>query len=284
LKFKTPEKLVKISTVGSVNSGKSSVLGRLVEHLDPTESESTQPHLLFDGLSNERENQLTFRVGYRFANRGDVRWCLIDDPGHAHLLPVTISGIYQSDIVLYIISKDQFQLQDFKIHMELLQWLGKKNVLFVLNKYESKLSHDEFFVYLRELINEYGWSESEVIRVNARNNSNIKKQFFSGDNALLDHLDVQLKNILAHQKISLEKKTAQTLSDALLWETPHKNLYLNYYGNKYSSIFKREIYSSNEQINYGELEILDKIEIFTHSPFALVVCKTNGVVGLAKLS
>lgn len=193
-------------------------MGRLASCFDPLLDSRHPPHYWFDGLQGECEKQITFRVGHRFINWQGDRWHLIDDPGHAHLISVTLSGLCQSDMVIYVLSLNEFQEDLFDTHLSILEWLGNISCVFVINKFEDNKKQRAFFERIRQKLDSHKlWRTADLIPVNALMNLNFKDPFYPGQSSLTQSLQ-KLLHVRNSEKEFLNLDAKESFFfDALTW-------------------------------------------------------------------
>lgn len=144
------EKIFRIATCGDVDSGKSTLFGRLLfntgniyqdqmeDIVRASEKYSTFNRVeygyLFDGLLAERQQQITIDNAHRFFNIGNVRFHLIDCPGHRQYIRNFIVGCAEADCAVLVIDATQGIQDQTTRHHRYCRLLGVKHVLFVVTK------------------------------------------------------------------------------------------------------------------------------------------------------
>jgi sulfate adenylyltransferase large subunit len=143
--------LLRFIACGSVDHGKSTLLGRLLyetkqlleDQLDALESDSrkfgTQGDeldfsLLLDGLAAEREQKITIDVAYRFFATARRRFIVIDAPGHEQYTANMATGASVADVALILVSADEGVTRQTKRHAVVLSMLGVRNIVLAVNK------------------------------------------------------------------------------------------------------------------------------------------------------
>lgn len=138
-------------TCGSVDDGKSTLIGRLLfetknilsDQLEALQQDSirhgTQQGaldfaLLVDGLASEQEQGITIDVAYRFFASQYKKYIIIDAPGHEQYTRNMITGASKADAALLLIDARHGLKEQTKRHSYLLSLLGIKNVLVLINK------------------------------------------------------------------------------------------------------------------------------------------------------
>jgi bifunctional enzyme CysN/CysC len=143
--------LLRFITCGSVDDGKSTLIGRLLydskmifeDQLAALEADSkkmgTQGQnidfaLLVDGLAAEREQGITIDVAYRFFSTDRRKFIVADTPGHEQYTRNMITGASTADLAVILIDARRGVLTQTKRHSYLVSLIGIKNVVLAINK------------------------------------------------------------------------------------------------------------------------------------------------------
>ena len=143
--------LLKFITCGSVDDGKSTLIGRLLfeakcifdDQVSSLKNESaaygTQGSdidyaLLVDGLAAEREQGITIDVAYRFFNTDKRKFIVADTPGHEQYTRNMVTGASTTDLAVILIDARKGILEQSKRHAFICSLLGIKHVLLAVNK------------------------------------------------------------------------------------------------------------------------------------------------------
>ncbi len=143
--------LLRFMTCGSVDDGKSTLIGRLLwdsklvsdDHLATLESESKRvgtQHgdidyaLLVDGLQAEREQGITIDVAYRFFATGKRQFIVADAPGHEQYTRNMATGASTVDLAVVMIDARKGVLTQTMRHSYILSLLGMTHVVLAINK------------------------------------------------------------------------------------------------------------------------------------------------------
>lgn len=151
--LESQEKLdtLRFITCGSVDDGKSTLIGRMlyeaqlllddqVQSLQKeskkigTQGENIDFALLVDGLSAEREQGITIDVAYRFFNTDRRKFIVADTPGHEQYTRNMVTGASTADLAIILIDARQGVLAQTKRHSFLCHLLGIKHVIVAINK------------------------------------------------------------------------------------------------------------------------------------------------------
>ncbi|MFM5906338.1 MAG: sulfate adenylyltransferase subunit CysN [Novosphingobium sp.] len=143
--------MLRFITCGSVDDGKSTLIGRLLydskmifeDQLDALQADSkkvgTQGQeidfaLLVDGLAAEREQGITIDVAYRFFNTEKRKFIVADCPGHEQYTRNMITGASTADLAVILIDARKGVLVQTRRHSYLCHLIGIKNLVLAVNK------------------------------------------------------------------------------------------------------------------------------------------------------
>ena len=141
--------LLRIVTAGSVDDGKSSLIGRLLfetnslkdDQLDHIVQKSKSKgidyidfSLATDGLLTEREQGITIDVSNIYFTTKKRRFIIADAPGHVEYTRNMITGASNADVAIVLIDARKGVLEQTERHVKILQLLGISNLIFVVNK------------------------------------------------------------------------------------------------------------------------------------------------------
>ncbi len=151
--------LLRFITCGSVDDGKSTLIGRLLyesktlfeDQLDTVTSDSkkwgTQGKnidfaLLVDGLAAEREQGITIDVAYRFFSTDSRKFIVADTPGHEQYTRNMVTGASTADVAVILCDARAGLLTQTRRHSYLVSLLGIRNVVLAVNKMDL-MEYDE---------------------------------------------------------------------------------------------------------------------------------------------
>ena len=143
--------MLRFITCGSVDDGKSTLIGRLLydskmifeDQLDALQADSkkvgTQGQeidfaLLVDGLAAEREQGITIDVAYRFFNTEKRKFIVADCPGHEQYTRNMVTGASTADLAVILIDARKGVLVQTRRHSYLCHLIGIKNLVLAVNK------------------------------------------------------------------------------------------------------------------------------------------------------
>jgi bifunctional enzyme CysN/CysC len=134
--FNVPDSVLTFSTAGSVDDGKSTLIGRLL--LDSGKLYSDQPTadlaLITDGLRAEREQGITIDVAYRYFTSSRRRFILADAPGHEQYVKNMATAASRADLTLLVIDAKRGVSLQTKRHATIASLLGVPRLLVAVNK------------------------------------------------------------------------------------------------------------------------------------------------------
>ena len=151
--------LLRFITCGSVDDGKSTLIGRLLydskllfedqlsalasdSKKQGTQGEGLDFALLVDGLSAEREQGITIDVAYRFFATERRKFIVADTPGHEQYTRNMVTGASTADAAVILIDARKGVLTQTKRHSYLVHLLGIRNVVLAVNKMDL-VDYDE---------------------------------------------------------------------------------------------------------------------------------------------
>ncbi|WP_182346863.1 sulfate adenylyltransferase subunit 1 [Tomitella gaofuii] len=206
--------LLRLATAGSVDDGKSTLVGRLLydtksvlaDQIDAVTRASVDRglatpdlSLLVDGLRAEREQGITIDVAYRYFATPSRTFVLADTPGHVQYTRNTVSGASTAQLVVLLVDARNGVVAQTRRHAAVLALLGVPRLILAVNKID--LVDDAATVYrdiaaeFSELTASLGWDPSAVqsIPVSALHGDNVAVRsentpYYSGP-TLIEHLE-----------------------------------------------------------------------------------------------
>src|SRR6476659_7326938 len=151
LRIHEHKSMLRFITCGSVDDGKSTLIGRLLydsklvfeDHLAALESDSktvgTQGGeldfaLLVDGLAAEREQGITIDVAYRFFSTERRKFIVADTPGHEQYTRNMVTGASTAELAVILIDARRGVLTQTRRHSYIVSLLGIRNIVLAINK------------------------------------------------------------------------------------------------------------------------------------------------------
>ena len=161
------KELLRFLTCGSVDDGKSTLIGRLLieskmvyeDQLAALEKDSQthgtigdrlDPALLTDGLDDERQQGITIDVAYRYFSTAKRKFIIADTPGHEQYTRNMATGASTCDLAIILIDARQGVLTQTKRHSFITSLLGVKHIVVAINKMDLVDYSQEVYERIRE--------------------------------------------------------------------------------------------------------------------------------------
>ncbi|CAA6813706.1 MAG: Sulfate adenylyltransferase subunit 1 (EC [uncultured Sulfurovum sp.] len=187
--------MLRFLTCGSVDDGKSTLIGRMLydskmifdDQLAAAESESKKygttnekidMALLVDGLQSEREQGITIDVAYRFFTTENRKFIIADTPGHEQYTRNMVTGASTADVAIILIDARKGILTQTRRHSFIVSLLGIKHVVVAINKMDL-VDFDQ--ATFNEIKNAYSQLADEL---NIKNTYYIPMSALDGDNVV----------------------------------------------------------------------------------------------------
>ncbi len=206
--------LLRFITCGSVDDGKSTLIGRLLydskmifeDQLAALEADSkrvgTQGQeidfaLLVDGLAAEREQGITIDVAYRFFTTEKRKFIVADTPGHEQYTRNMVTGASTADLAVILIDARKGVLTQTRRHSFLAHLIGIKHIVLAVNKMDlvgyDKTVFERILLSYRAFASEIGITHFTAIPISGFKGDNItalsdNTPWFKGP-ALIEHLE-----------------------------------------------------------------------------------------------
>jgi sulfate adenylyltransferase subunit 1 len=186
--------LLRFLTAGSVDDGKSTLIGRLLfdskklyeDQLDALERDSKRmgnagEHidyaLLLDGLKAEREQGITIDVAYRYFSTNNRKFIIADTPGHEQYTRNMITGGSTANLAIILVDARTGVITQTRRHTYLVSLLGIKHVVLAVNKMDlvdfSKEVFDKIVADYRKFIEPLGIPDVQCIPLSALDGDNV---------------------------------------------------------------------------------------------------------------
>lgn len=212
--------MLRFITCGSVDDGKSTLIGRLLydskmifeDQLESLEYDSkkvgTQGQeidfaLLVDGLAAEREQGITIDVAYRFFATEKRKYIVADTPGHEQYTRNMVTGASTADLAVILIDARKGILTQTRRHSYLTHLIGIKNIVLAVNKMDlidyDQAQYDQIVSDYAEFAHQIGIKDFTPIPLSGLKGDNIASKsdampWYDGV-SLIDHLDdLQISN------------------------------------------------------------------------------------------
>ncbi|MDO8409783.1 MAG: sulfate adenylyltransferase subunit CysN [Phenylobacterium sp.] len=214
LKAHEHKSLLRFLTCGSVDDGKSTLIGRLLydskmifeDQMAALEADSKKVGtqggdidfaLLVDGLAAEREQGITIDVAYRFFSTDTRKFIVADTPGHEQYTRNMVTGASMADAAIILIDARKGVLTQTRRHSYLVSLLGIRHVVLAINKMDlvgwSQEVFDTILAEYHDFAAQIGIRDFTAIPMSALKGDNITEQsdkapWYKGP-ALLPHLE-----------------------------------------------------------------------------------------------
>jgi bifunctional enzyme CysN/CysC len=205
--------MLRFITCGSVDDGKSTLIGRLLyeshlvfeDHLAALEADSKKGTqggeldfaLLVDGLTAEREQGITIDVAYRFFATEKRKFIVADTPGHEQYTRNMVTGASTAELAVILIDARKGVLTQTRRHSYLVSLLGIRKVVVAVNKLDlvgySREVYDRIEAEYRDFAARVGLTDVVCIPMSALRGDNItepspRTEWYHGP-TLLGHLE-----------------------------------------------------------------------------------------------
>jgi len=206
--------LLRFITCGSVDDGKSTLIGRLLfesktlfeDQLSTLAADSRKSGtrggdidfaLLVDGLSAEREQGITIDVAYRFFSTERRKYIVADTPGHEQYTRNMVTGASTADLAIILIDARKGVLTQTRRHSYLVSLLGIRHVVLAVNKMDLMDYSEEVGRRIeadyRAFAAQIGVEDVVCIPISAVNGDNVftrsdRMPWYTGP-SLMDHLE-----------------------------------------------------------------------------------------------
>jgi bifunctional enzyme CysN/CysC len=189
-----PRSELRFLTCGSVDDGKSTLIGRLLydtrrlfdDQLKSLENDSRRYGtnggeidfaLLVDGLEAEREQGITIDVAYRYFATERRRFIVADTPGHEQYTRNMATGASNSELAVLLVDAQNGVLRQTRRHAFIVALLGIRHVVLAVNKIDlvgyDRARFEEIVADFREFAAEFGFRSVTAIPMSARHGDNV---------------------------------------------------------------------------------------------------------------
>jgi len=206
--------LLRFLTCGSVDDGKSTLIGRLLsdtrqifeDQLSALERDSKKHGttgdeidfaLLVDGLEAEREQGITIDVAYRFFSTAKRKFIVADTPGHVQYTRNMATGASTADLAIVLVDARQGVLAQTRRHSIIASLLGIRHVIVAINKIDlvgfDQQIFDRITADYRDFAKHLNFASIQPIPISARYGDNVttrsaRSGWYEGP-TLLEHLE-----------------------------------------------------------------------------------------------
>jgi bifunctional enzyme CysN/CysC len=235
------KELLRFITCGSVDDGKSTLIGRLLyetrqifedqlaaleadSRKHGTQGEAIDFALLVDGLSAEREQGITIDVAYRYFASEKRKFIVADTPGHEQYTRNMVTGASTADLAVLLVDARKGVLTQTRRHSYLAKLLGIRRFVLAVNKMDlvdfDQVAFEAIAADYRAFAEKIGVDQWAAIPVSALSGDNVAgasatMPWYSGP-SLLDHLEAVA--------VDAEADVAKPLRMTVQWvNRPHQD-------------------------------------------------------------
>lgn len=285
--------ILRFITAGSVDDGKSTLIGRLlydsknilIDQLEALEKQSKNKNengidlaILTDGLRAEREQGITIDVAYRYFSTPKRKFIIADAPGHIQYTRNMITGASNSQLIVILIDARQGVIEQTRRHSIIASLLKIKNVVVAINKMDLVDYSEEIYNDIKAqydlVANKLGLENIQYFPISAFYGDNIvekssKTDWYQGS-ALLEFLE----NVEINENKVSENPRFQ-VQYVIRPQTDDLHDYRGYAGEVISGIYKKgddiTILPQNIQTKISKIETGGKEVdfVFTNQPAVL---------------
>jgi len=204
--------LLRFATAGSVDDGKSTLIGRLLldskaifeDQLESVETTSksrgydyTDLALLTDGLRSEREQGITIDVAYRYFATPKRKFIIADTPGHVQYTRNMVTGASTADLGLVLVDARQGLTEQSRRHAVLLSLLRVPHLVLAVNKMDlvdyDQATFDKIHAEFTSFATKLNIPDLEIIPISALKGDNVVTRSTNMDwydgQSLMHHLE-----------------------------------------------------------------------------------------------
>ena len=206
------KELLRFTTAGSVDDGKSTLIGRLLHDSKAVYEDQLASvkkskinrsggpidfSLLTDGLRAERELGITIDVAYRYFSTSRRKFIIADTPGHEEYTRNMATGASTADLAVILVDATKGLLPQTRRHTHIASLLGIPNLLVAINKLDLVDCREDVFLRLQEdflaLAERLGFPAAQCIPISALGGDNVavrsgRMPWYAGP-TLLEHLE-----------------------------------------------------------------------------------------------
>ena len=228
LKSQASLNLLRFITCGSVDDGKSTLIGRMLYESQMifddqvaslkndskkygTQGENIDFALLVDGLSAEREQGITIDVAYRFFSSSKRKFIVADTPGHEQYTRNMATGASTAELAILLIDARNGILTQTKRHSFIVSLLGIKNIVLAINKMDlvnyDKSIYEKISSEYKLFSKKLNFKNIQSIPISALKGDNIHKKSkymkWYNDKTLFDYLETTKTKIQSSDRFVL---------------------------------------------------------------------------------
>lgn len=274
--------ILKFLTAGSVDDGKSTLIGRLLydsdsillDQLEALQSSNRKNDdgsidlaILTDGLKAEREQGITIDVAYKYFQTDKRKFIIADTPGHIQYTRNMVTGASNANLAIILVDARKGVIEQTIRHSFLVSLLGIQQVVLAINKMDmidySEEVYNKIVADYKALAEKVGLKRVHYIPVSALKGDNIVNNstnmpWYSGESLLyfLETVELDVDNSTEHARFPVQW--------VIRPQTAKLHDYRGYAGRVSSGSFK-----VNDKVTVlpsGVTSTVSKIEVFDKEP------------------
>ena len=209
--------LLRFITAGSVDDGKSTLIGRLlfdsksimIDQLEAIGKQSKNKQdgeidlaLLTDGLRAEREQGITIDVAYKYFSTPKRKFIIADAPGHIQYTRNMVTGVSNSDLIIILVDARNGVVEQTRRHSIIASLLAIPHVVVAINKMDlvgnSQDIYNNIVIEYSEVAKSLGLKDVKYLPISAISGDNIVEKstnftWYDGESLLhiLENIEVQ---------------------------------------------------------------------------------------------
>ena len=229
LKKQSSLKTLRFITCGSVDDGKSTLIGRMLfesqlifddqiislkndSKKSGTQGDDIDFALLVDGLAAEREQGITIDVAYRYFATDQRKFIVADTPGHEQYTRNMITGASTADVAVILVDARNGLMSQTKRHSYICSLMGIKNIILAINKMDlinyEETKYQKITEDYKKLTSHFNFKKIIPIPISAVNGENIvinsKKMKWYKDKPIFKMLEtINIKDTEINSKLRL---------------------------------------------------------------------------------
>ena len=249
--------ILRFITAGSVDDGKSTLIGRLlydsksilIDQLEAIEKQSKNKlngeidlALLTDGLRAEREQGITIDVAYKYFSTPKRKFIIADAPGHIQYTRNMVTGASNSQLAIILVDARNGVVEQTRRHSIIASLLNITHIVVAINKMDlvnySEDAYNNIVIDYEQVAKSLGLKDVKYIPISALNGDNIveksgKLSWYEGE-PLLNHLE----NVQLDSDVNLTDARF-SVQYVIRPQAPELHDYRGYAGKIISGIYKR---------------------------------------------
>jgi sulfate adenylyltransferase subunit 1 len=249
--------ILRFITAGSVDDGKSTLIGRLlydsksilIDQLAAIEKQTKNKEngeidlaLLTDGLRAEREQGITIDVAYKYFSTPKRKFIIADAPGHIQYTRNMVTGASNAQLIIILVDARNGVVEQTRRHSIIASLLNIPHVVVAINKMDlvnySEDHYNNIVIDYEQVAKSLGLKDVKYIPISALNGDNlversVKLAWYEGE-PLLSHLE----NVQLHSDVNLDDARF-SVQYVIRPQAPELHDYRGYAGKIISGVYKK---------------------------------------------